>query len=301
MGEDYLVGLFFQQKRKVMKILPYAWVGMGLASMFVPGASGLKNYMFSASVWVTGAVMLSDFLGADKKVKIERMMENFDFKFGNLKLTVHCTMLDHVLKKTKAGDLKGLIDEMDEYAKENWMMNLGDVKGDLVDKAIIDHGTDTIKVALELGGFCGYSSVRLCNVFGKHTKLHTVEPNPLCSAVQSRILTHAGVHDRVVQNHKYSMDYITEASSAGIKFDFVFMDHHKDHYKSDLIDMINKKMLNKGALIIVDNCLNPGAPDLLKYMKDEEGKLFKHKVVDTFLEYSNKFPDQVVIAKYIGN
>ena len=108
MGEDYLVGMLFMQKRKVMKILPLAWVGLGLVSMFLP-SSGLKNSMFNISVWVTGAVMLSDFLGADKKLKIERMMENFDFKFGNLKLTVHCTMLDHVLKKTKAGDLKGCV------------------------------------------------------------------------------------------------------------------------------------------------------------------------------------------------
>lgn len=302
MEGDYIVGMLFMQKRKLAKVLPLVWAGLGLMTIFFPDkVGGLKDIMFKCSVWGTGAILLSDFLSAEKKAKIERMMENFDFKFGNLKLTVHCTMLDYVLQKTQPGDLKGLIEEMDAYAKKNWMMNLGDVKGELIDQAIKDHGLADIKVGLELGGFCGYSAVRLANVFGKHTKLHTVEPNPLCSAVQSRILTHAGIHDRVIQNHMYSMDYIKTAAAKGMRFDFVFMDHHKDHYKSDLIEMINLKLLNKGALVIVDNCLNPGAPDLLQYMKDMEGKMFKHKVIDTFLEYSNKFPDQVVIAEFLGN
>lgn len=35
---------------------------------------------------------------------------------------------------------------MDNYAKEHWMMNVGDVKGDILESVIKEHGANRIKV-----------------------------------------------------------------------------------------------------------------------------------------------------------
>ena len=42
--------------------------------------------------------------------------------------------------------------------EEKWMMNVGDVKGKILDDAV--NQTKPMK-ALELGTYCGYSSVRI--------------------------------------------------------------------------------------------------------------------------------------------
>ena len=64
------------------------------------------------------------------------------------------------------GDAKGVVDAIDSYC---WggklIMNVGDVKGALVDKEIINLGDKKDKVLVELGAHIGYSTVRFARLF----------------------------------------------------------------------------------------------------------------------------------------
>lgn len=102
------------------------------------------------------------------------------------------------------------------------------------------------------------------------------------------------------QVYSYSKDFIVHMATQDIKADFVFMDHHKRAYKPDLVNMVHQKLLKRGALIIADNALNPGAPELKAYIQKNEGILFRHRLIDTFLEYSDVVPDQLLVAEYLG-
>merc|ERR1711998_293168 len=52
-------------------------------------------------------------------------------------------------KAAPAGDGKKIVDAIDEFCHANWMMNLGDIKGEEMDQIMKDHGLDKIKVAVE--------------------------------------------------------------------------------------------------------------------------------------------------------
>lgn len=50
------------------------------------------------------------------------------------------------------------------------------------------------------------------------------------------------------------------------KVDFVFLDHWKDLYVSDLKLLESKDLLKKGSCILADNVLYPGAPEYREYV-----------------------------------
>lgn len=46
-------------------------------------------------------------------------------------------LLKHVLKTATAGDPQSVVSTIDSYCWSNWMMNVGDVKGRILDEAVI--------------------------------------------------------------------------------------------------------------------------------------------------------------------
>lgn len=69
--------------------------------------------------------------------------------------------LEYVRQHATQGDAQSVVDAMDEFAyTKTWMMNIGDVKG-----AIVDAEIEKAKpqVMAEIGAFCGYSAVRFAS------------------------------------------------------------------------------------------------------------------------------------------
>lgn len=199
------------------------------------------------------------------------------------------------------GDGKKTVEIIDKFCYENWMMNLGDTKGDQMDEAIKAHGLGKLKVAVEFGGYCGYSTVRLANVLAPETKLYTIEANKRFSDAQGEILEHAGmVSDRIEQYLGFSGEFITKMVTEGIKVDFLFMDHHTDCYIKDIARMIKENLLNPGCLIVADNVLFPGAPEYKEWVLENEDVLFKSRVISTTVEYRSDLPDEMLISEFVG-
>ena len=47
-------------------------------------------------------------------------------------------LLNYVLTKSRPGDIKNVIDTIDEFAwHKRWLMNIGDKKGEILDDAIV--------------------------------------------------------------------------------------------------------------------------------------------------------------------
>jgi catechol O-methyltransferase len=69
------------------------------------------------------------------------------------------TLLDYVLKRSRPGDIQSVIGTIDEFAwNKRWLMNIGDMKGKILDDAVRRRNPRTI---LELGNFSDKRTTKL--------------------------------------------------------------------------------------------------------------------------------------------
>ena len=128
------------------------------------------------------------------------------------------------------------------------------------------------------------------------------------SVIARKIIDHAGLSDRVqvvfgtLGDGGKTLSYLETACglSAG-KLDFVFIDHAKDVYVSDLQLILQAGWLHRGSVVVADNIKVPGAPEYHAYMKEQEGKLWNSKEHKSFLEYQSVITDIVLESDYLGD
>ena len=117
------------------------------------------------------------------------------------------------------------------------MINVGDEKGAILDQAVRRARPSQL---LELGTYCGYSALRMCRAMPDTARLVSIEFNA-ANAVIARIWEHAGVSDRVAllvgtlgDGGRTIATLEAEHGFAAKSLDFVFIDHDKSVYVSDL-------------------------------------------------------------------
>jgi len=203
--------------------------------------------------------------------------------------------LHHILNTTKAGDAVAIYDAMDALGwSGHFMMNLGDDKGKIVDAVIKEHKP---KVLVELGAHLGYSTLRFAHAMPqKGSVLYSVEPDAFGHAIQSALLAHAQLSHLVKPIFKYSSDFLRELAARGEKIDFLFVDHVKMLYRSDLELAMELDVLADGCVVVGDNVLMPGAPEFKELVTTDPH--FKTTVETSWLEYSKTIPDEVTISIY---
>ena len=84
----------------------------------------------------------------------------------------------------------------------------------------------------------------------------------------------------------------------GQALDFVFVDHWKDLYRTDLARLeAQAGLLREGTIVIADNCRVPGAPEYVQYMLSEMGKRDYHtSVIQSTVEYTTE-TDEVLVSE----
>lgn len=79
-------------------------------------------------------------------------------------------------------------------------------------------------------------------------------------------------------------------------FDFVFIDHFKQYYLSDLLRLKQNGFLRDGSIVVADNVGYPGVPDYLEFMEQtSEFQTTHHK---SKLEYTKTVDDVVLVSVY---
>ncbi|XP_035650529.1 catechol O-methyltransferase A [Oncorhynchus keta] len=206
-------------------------------------------------------------------------------------------LLRAVQKKAIKGDPQSVISTIDYFCRHSeWAMNVGDEKGAILDSVVCEVSPST---ALELGTYCGYSTVRIARLLPPGTKLITLEFNPDYAAVARQIIEYSGLQDKICLVEGASGDLIPKMQELfGIKtFDFVFLDHWKDRYLPDIKLLEECQLLRKGSILLADNVICPGTPDYLEYVRNSpryESKYFK-----SHLEYT-KVEDGLEKSVFLG-
>ncbi|XP_041428164.1 catechol O-methyltransferase B isoform X2 [Xenopus laevis] len=177
-------------------------------------------------------------------------------------------ILQYVQRTAVQGDANSVISAVDSYcANVEWAMNVGDMKGEILDAVVLDVRPRWV---LELGTYCGYSTMRIARFLPPGARLVTLEMNHHYAQVAKQILGHAGVDAQV--------DLLVGTSSALIpqlkkkfdldKFDLVFIDHWKTSYLPDTKLLEECGLLASGTVLLADNVTCPGAPDYLQYVRN---------------------------------
>jgi catechol O-methyltransferase len=213
-------------------------------------------------------------------------------------------LADYVVAKARRGDAADVVRVIDEFAwNESFLINVGDEKGRILDDAV---GKARPGLVLELGTYCGYSSLRMAAA-APSARIVSIEFNAANAEIARRIHEHAGVGARVTVVVGTLGDGGTTiaALNAAHGFakgavDLVFVDHAKEVYLADLHRILEQGWLRQGALVVADNIKFPGAPDYLAYMKQQEGKTWRTAEHETHVEYQSMIKDLVLVSEYLG-
>ena len=81
--------------------------------------------------------------------------------------------------------------------------------------------------------------------------------------------------------------------------DFVFLDHDKNAYLTDLQSLLDRGWLHRGSIVVADNVKLPGAPKYLAYMQERQGTLWDTTHHKTHAEYQSLLPDLVLESQYL--
>lgn len=210
----------------------------------------------------------------------------------------------YVLANARAGDLDDVIDTIDRFGyQESFLMNVGDEKGLLLDAAV-RRAIPNSGLALELGAYCGYSALRIARA-APQARLFSVEMSAANADNARRIWEHAGVADRVtcvvgtIGDGGRTLDSLAADGFDAGALDFLFVDHNKDVYLTDLLSIEGRGWLHRGSVVVADNVLVPGAPKYRAYMRRHQGGLWDTVEHKTHAEYS-KIPDLVLESTYRG-
>ena len=168
-----------------------------------------------------------------------------------------------VQSHAKRGDPDSVLAALDDFARnERFLMNVGPVKGLLLDECVERVGPDAR--ILELGCFCGYSAVRISRRLSGG-RLFSLEKSAESVEVARQVVEFAGLQGRVEILQGASSERIADLAGP---FDLVFIDHHKPLYLPDLQAIESRGLLREGSIVFADN-VGPlfGADAYLGYVR----------------------------------
>ncbi len=215
-------------------------------------------------------------------------------------------LAEYVVTHARRGDVADVIRVIDDFCyQHSFMMNVGDEKGEILDRAVQRAQPRRL---LELGTYCGYSALRMVRVMPSEAHLYSIEFNPANAQIARRIWDHAGVGDRVtvivghLGDDGSTLDRLrAEHGFADGSVDFVFVDHDKSAYLPDLQRILSQRWLHPGSVVVADNVKFPGAPEYRAYMREQEGTSWRTTEHRTHVEYQSWIKDLVLESEYLAH
>ncbi|GFG64875.1 methyltransferase [Mycobacterium kubicae] len=212
--------------------------------------------------------------------------------------------VNYVLRHARVGDIDHVLATIDKFAYEKSMLiNVGDEKGQLLDAAV---RRAQPALALELGTYVGYGALRIARA-APAAKVYSVELAEANAANARRIWEHAGVADRVtcvvgtLGDGGRTLDALAhEHGFTAGAVDFVFLDHDKNAYLTDLKSIVQRGWLHPGSIVVADNVRVPGAPKYREFMRQQQGKAWNTVEHKAHLEYQSLVSDLVLESEYLG-
>ena len=201
-------------------------------------------------------------------------------------------VLDYVLKNAEKNNPASLIKTIDRYVEEtdSFLMNVGPEKGKLLVDCI---NQNKGKYFLELGAFIGYSAIMIGMTIDDNAKLLSIDSDKNAIEISQSMINFAGLQDKI---EFINMPAESAISKLNKPFDFIFIDHAKKRYYSDLILLEDNNLIKKETLVFADN-VGIFKEDMNEYFNHvRDSGLYNSKNIEACLEYRNNIFDAVEIS-----
>ena len=200
--------------------------------------------------------------------------------------------LDYVFSNAEKNNPKSILQTIDNFVLESgqFLMNVGPEKGEILRDHLVKSKPNNI---IELGTFIGYSAVLISSTIGEKSKLTSIDSDSHSIEIAKELINFAGLDDKVNFMHGNAEEIIPELN---FNADFVFIDHAKKKYLSDLKLLEREEIIIKNCTVFADN---------VGIFKDEMVEYFDHvrnsgkyqsQNFSSKLEYRNNIYDAVEIS-----
>ncbi|KAL9187701.1 hypothetical protein ACHAXT_006079 [Thalassiosira profunda] len=224
----------------------------------------------------------------------------------------------------RASDVLQAIDEF--CTTRHWMMHVGPEKGEILLKALQAALTAKMEqspsesnvsfVVVELGTYCGYASILMGRALREASttmKCHllSAEINRQYAEVSMEMVRLSCMEDVIsvlqISYDGHETDLVRVVGDALKKcpastVNFLFIDHDKDSYKSDLCKLEASGVIKCGTKVVADNVLFAGIEDYVGYVQQRaKDGVVATRTVPCNVEYSegNSMQDGVEITDYL--
>ena len=200
--------------------------------------------------------------------------------------------LDYVFSNAEKNNPKSILQTIDNFVLESgqFLMNVGPEKGEILRDHLLKSKPNNV---IELGTFIGYSAVLISSTIGEKSKLTSIDSDSHSIEIAKELINFAGLDDKVNLMHGSAEEIIPELNFSA---DFVFIDHAKKKYLSDLKLLETEEIILKNCTVFADN---------VGIFKDEMAEYFDHvrnsgkyqsQNFSSKLEYRNNIYDAVEIS-----
>ena len=200
--------------------------------------------------------------------------------------------LDYVFSNAEKNNPKSILQTIDNFVLESgqFLMNVGPEKGEILRDHLVKSKPNNV---IELGTFIGYSAVLISSTIGEKSKLTSIDSDSHSIEIAKELINFAGLDDKVNLMHGSAEEIIPELN---FNADFVFIDHAKKKYLSDLKLLETEEIIIKNCTVFADN---------VGIFKDEMAEYFDHvrnsgkyqsQNFSSKLEYRNNIYDAVEIS-----
>ena len=200
--------------------------------------------------------------------------------------------LDYVFSNAERNNPKSILQTIDNFVLESgqFLMNVGPEKGEILKNHLLKSEPNNV---IELGTFIGYSAVLISSTIGEKSQLTSIDSDIHSIEIAKELINFAGLDHKVNLMHGSAEEIIPKLN---FNADFVFIDHAKKKYLSDLKLLESKGIIVRNSVVFADN---------VGIFKDEMAEYFDHvresgeylsQNFSSKLEYRNNIYDAVEIS-----
>ncbi|XP_036113827.1 transmembrane O-methyltransferase homolog isoform X1 [Molossus molossus] len=174
----------------------------------------------------------------------------------------------YVLTHALPGDPGHILTTLDHWSSHcEYLSHMGPVKGQILMRMVEEKAPACV---LELGTYCGYSTLLIARALTPGSRLLTVERDPRTAVVAEKLIRLAGFDERTVELIVGSSEEVIPRLRSQYQLsraDLVLLAHRPRYYLRDLQLLEAHALLPAGATVLADHVLFPGAPRFLQYAK----------------------------------
>lgn len=225
----------------------------------------------------------------------------FSLRLNKIEYYKEVGTMHYILGHGKKHDLPSIHRAIESFTREQelWLKLAGDEKGAVLDAVLRMHGRP--RLVVEVGLYVGYSSTRMASKLREWGgRVISMEVDPFHTVIARNTIEWAGLSDSIEIWPGHSENLIPRLRERlpDKSIDILFFDQQGTKMHLDLAKIVGFNLLADDAIIVGDNVLRPGAPQMM-YWTCAGGpydtqvvslKEYKQEIVEDWMSISYYMP-----------